>query len=399
MSRRTTHKNGAATLHVTPLCDHVTYVTAVLDECSDARRAAQDAYGKIAELLSQRQMEIVHERAFGTLEAHEAVRSGRAEALQAAGLSPETAITYLQGRPLWGRGLAGVSLMAVGAGGDEACKISTVQDDAGVPRGRTWSCCGATFVFLQGVHGHSDDPGADNTRCAQADRMFDAAASLLRNQQTDYRTVTRTWIYLSDILDWYGEFNKVRNAKYSHFGIMPTGDGGGNGDAILLPASTGIQGDAPNRAAATMDVLATILSPDSDVEIHQMTNLTQKDAFQYGSAFSRGAAIRLPMSTWISLSGTASIDEAGRTVHQGDFRRQMNSTLDRIEALIAQEGATLANLCDTTVFVKRPQDVETFREVAAERGLLDLAGVPVIADVCRDDLLFEMDGAAVVSKT
>ena len=143
MSCKTTHRNGAATLYVTPLCDYVVYVTAVLDECPDARQAALDAYGKITELLGERRMEIVHERAFGSLGAHAPVLSGRADALRGAGLSAETPMTYLQGHPLWGRGLAGVSLMAVGPGAAEACKVWTVEDDAGRPRGRAWRCCGA----------------------------------------------------------------------------------------------------------------------------------------------------------------------------------------------------------------------------------------------------------------
>jgi enamine deaminase RidA (YjgF/YER057c/UK114 family) len=172
-----------------------------------------------------------------------------------------------------------------------------------------------------------------------------------------------------------------------------------NGNPILLPASTGIEGDGLDAAAATMDLLATVLEPDSDIEIHQMTNEKQKDAFRYGSAFSRGAAIRMPRATWISISGTASIDEAGVTVFPGDFRAQMNKTLDAIEALIAQEGATLEHICDATIFIKRPQDVEAYHEVMAERGLADIAGVPMVADVCREDLLFEMDGAAVVPKS
>jgi len=382
-------------LYVTPLCEGVVYATAVLDESSDVRRAALDAYGKLAEILSADGLEVVHERVFGSLSAHGPALQARAEALGERGIPAETAVTYLQGRPLWGEGAAGVSLMAVRP--EQPGDVWTVRDEAGAARGRAWKRAGATFLFLQNVHGRRDEPGADNTRCAQAGRMFDQADRLLRGQHTDYRTVTRTWIYLSKILDWYNDFNKVRNAKYDGFGLMPRASGGG-GNSILLPASTGIEGEAPNHAAATMDILATITGPESPVEIHQMTNVKQKDAFRYGSAFSRGAAIRLPGATWISISGTASIDEEGATVHEGDFRRQAHATLDTIEALIAQEGATLSDICDATVFVKRAEDVEAYREAAADRGLEDLPAVPVIADVCRDDLLFEMDGAAVVTK-
>ncbi len=127
-----------------------------------------------------------------------------------------------------------------------------------------------------------------------------------------------------------------------------------------------------------------------------MTNPRQKDAFAYGSAFSRGAAVRMPGATWISFSGTAAIDEAGVSCHPGDFRAQMHMTLDVVEALIAQEGATLADICNATLFLKHAGSAAECRRVLRERGLEGLPGVPVVADVCRDDLLFEMDGTAAV---
>jgi len=393
---KTTSRNGTACLHVTALDDDLAYITAVPAAHDDPQQAAAAVYGKVAEFLADLRMEIVHERVFGSLVSHERVLAGRRIALLAGGVSAETPASYLQGRPFWGEGLAGVNLMAVGATSPKA--VWTIADKSGVPSGRAWRRHGATFLFLQSMHGRVEGNGADNSRDAQADRMFLRADELLRSQKTSYQNVTRTWIYLSKILDWYNDFNSVRSRRYAALGLMPEPEEAG-GNHLLLPASTGIEGYGPAGAAAAMDVLATVLEPDSPIEIHQMTNRKQKDAFRYGSAFSRGAAIRMPQATWISISGTAAIDEDGVSLLPGDFRGQMNQTLDTIEALIAQEGATLADLCDVSLFVKRPEDAAACGEVLAERGLQDLPGVPVIADVCRDDLLFEADGAAVVAKT
>ncbi len=168
--------------------------------------------------------------------------------------------------------------------------------------------------------------------------MFDLAERALRRLGTDYHSVARTWLYVSDILSWYGDLNKSRSACYRRFGLMPEHANG----RILLPASTGIEGDTPSGAAVTMDLLAVELEPGSSIEVHQMTNPRQKDAFAYGSAFSRGAAVSAPGGTWISFSGTAAIDEAGVSCHPGDFRAQMHMTLDVVEALIGQEGASLS---------------------------------------------------------
>jgi len=80
------------------------------------------------------------------------------------------------------------------------------------------------------------------------------AARLLEAQGASYRDVARTWFYLSDILDWYPEFNRARTAIYGQFGILP---GQSNG-RLRLPASTGIRGEAPTGAACALDLLAVV---------------------------------------------------------------------------------------------------------------------------------------------
>jgi len=69
-----------------------------------------------------------------------------------------------------------------------------------------------------------------------------------------------------------------------------------------------------------------------------------------------------------------------------------------MDSLLRQEGAGLADICAATVFVKRPEYAEVFCEMAAERGLEDFPAVCVVADVCREELLFEIDAAAAVKK-
>src|ERR1700748_3473755 len=63
------------------------------------------------------------------------------------------------------------------------------------------------------------------------------------------------------------------------------------------------------------------------------------EAYDYGSAFSRGMRIDLNGLTILLISGTASIDDAGRTVHTADLRKQVRRTFDNITKLLASEGA------------------------------------------------------------
>ena len=100
--------------------------------------------------------------------------------------------------------------------------------------------------------------------------------------------------------------------------------------------------------------------------------------------------------TRVLVSGTAAIDEKGVSLLRDDVRGQIHKTLDVVEALIGQEGASLADICDATVFLKCREDAETYWRVAEERGLSKMPAVCVAADVCRAELLFEMDAVAVV---
>jgi len=224
--------------------------------------------------------------------------------------------------------------------------------------------------------------------------MFDRAERILRQNGASYKDVARTWLYLSEILDWYPDFNKARSEKYGEFGIMP-----GPGDSrLLLPASTGIGADTPSGAAASMDLLAIIENHGFGSSVRKLTNRKQLDAFRYGAAFSRAAVIEEDDVSLIQVSGTAAIDEHGVSLYPGDIRSQINSTLDKIESLLAQEGADLSDICTATVFVKSPEYASLFWKMISDRGLEAFPAVCVVADVCREELLFEIDAEAVVSK-
>ena len=143
-----------------------------------------------------------------------------------------------------------------------------------------------------------------------------------------------------------------------------------------------------------MDLVAIRNTSGIPVKIIQMTNARQKDAFRYGKAFSRGAWIQSPGSNLFHISGTAAIDEEGQSLFIDDPAAQIHRTLDNIEALMEPSGIGMDQICSGTVFIKRPQDVEIYLKIAQERNLNILPIVSVIADVCRPELLFEMDAIA-----
>lgn len=124
------------------------------------------------------------------------------------------------------------------------------------------------------------------------------------------------------------------------------------------------------------------------------------EAYDYGSAFSRGMRIDLKGLTILLISGTASIDERGNTVHVGDLRAQLRRTFDNITALLASEGATWHDIVRTTCYLRDiERDYKEFNEERAafykEQGLDPLpASTGIQAILCRPDLLIEIEAIA-----
>jgi enamine deaminase RidA (YjgF/YER057c/UK114 family) len=273
-------------------------------------------------------------------------------------------------------------------------RIRTILDN-GIPKGRAWNLDGSTFFVFQSLDG--GDPGQPD-RKSQSESMFRQAERLLQTEGASYRDVVRTWIYISDILDWYGDFNSVRNRCYSEYGFLGNGESRTEVEQIYLPASTGIEGRNPSSLPAVMDVFAVHRSSGSSVRIRPVYGVKQRSPFRYGSAFSRAVVVEEPGSKLILVSGTASIDEQGKSVFIGDPGAQIRQTLGVVSALTASEGATFQNLCEATVFLKRRRDFAVYREIAEQAGISNAPSVNVVADVCRDELLFELDAAFVLEK-
>jgi 2-iminobutanoate/2-iminopropanoate deaminase len=124
------------------------------------------------------------------------------------------------------------------------------------------------------------------------------------------------------------------------------------------------------------------------------------EAYDYGSAFSRGMRIDLKGLTILLISGTASIDEKGNTVHVGDLRAQLRRTFENITALLASEGATWHDIVRTTCYLRDiERDYQAFNEERAafyrEQGLNPLpASTGIQAILCRPDLLVEIEAIA-----
>ncbi|HUB29717.1 MAG TPA: Rid family hydrolase [Terracidiphilus sp.] len=149
------------------------------------------------------------------------------------------------------------------------------------------------------------------------------------------------------------------------------------------------------------EVLETIAH--APIKKRAVTNhgvLNEAYAYAKPSSFSRGMRIDLNGLTILLISGTASIDENGKSVHIGDFRAQMRRTLANISGLLESEGCTWHDIVRTTCYLRDiDRDYEAFNEERtaffAEQKLDPLpASTGIQAKLCRPELLVEIEAIA-----
>src|SRR6185369_910080 len=158
----------------------------------------------------------------------------------------------------------------------------------------------------------------------------------------------------------------------------------------------------------TVQELLTAVNTNAPIEKRAITNLNVlNEAYDYErpSSFSRGMRIELGEFVVLLISGTASIDEAGISVHIGDFRKQMRRTLQNITALLAAEGCTWKDIVRTSCYLRDiDRDYAEFNEERTaffkEQGLDPLpASTGIQAKLCRPELLVEIEAIAMFKKT
>jgi len=126
------------------------------------------------------------------------------------------------------------------------------------------------------------------------------------------------------------------------------------------------------------------------------------EAYDYSrpSSFSRGMRIDLNGLAILLISGTASIDEHGQSIHIGDFRAQSRRVFANITGLLESEGAGWKDVVRTTCYLREMErDYAAFNEertafFAAQRLDPLPASTAIQAILCRPELLLEIEAIA-----
>jgi enamine deaminase RidA (YjgF/YER057c/UK114 family) len=226
---------------------------------------------------------------------------------------------------------------------------------------------------------------ADKTlsRAEQTRHTLEDLQTILASAGFDLADTVRTWFFLENILSWYDEFNQARTKIYSGVEFR-TGS---------LPASTGV--GAKNPAGTALALAAWTFRPlESNARASEVASPLQCPAPAYASSFSRAMEIHSDGGRRLFISGTASIAPGGNTMCVGDVRKQIELTMDVVEAMLRSRGFTFADLARATAYFRHATDAGVFAEWLTANQLTEMPVVSARCDVCRDDLLFELEAEA-----
>jgi enamine deaminase RidA (YjgF/YER057c/UK114 family) len=243
--------------------------------------------------------------------------------------------------------------------------------------GRTIQLGSQTALHSANLYGRGQDT------YAQALEMFRVAERLLASCGMDTRDIVRTWIQLRDIDRDYDALNRARRAFFAERGIDPR------------PASTGVQGGPfPDEHAVALRIEA--LHGPEPRQIAVMSTPLLNEAWSYGADFSRGLRVVEANKITLHISGTASVDEAGRSAHGGHFVEQADRMLANIASLLAQHGASPAQIVSAVTYMKHPGDAPALRAQLRAHGFEGFPHAVVHAPLCRPELLCETEAMAIL---
>lgn len=363
------------------------HLTATLDRPAAAEAAAEEIFVRVAAALVEHRIQPIQEKLYGLVRVKDAVLRRRDAVYRQRGLDRTMPVTWIEGTPLQGGEFTGVQVWGVASASGEPC-VHTVENPV-TGRARLWTGAGFRMLHLPAVSGRRPGGRLPATRVEQAQQMFANLGAGLAAHGMKYPQVVRTWIYLARLLEWYGDMNRVRTAHYRQHGLGVEG-------GAAFPASTGIMGRSDDEDCI-MDVLALENTGPGGVTATPIDrSAKQESSFRYGSSFSRGMALEIEGRRTVHVSGTASINSAGLSTHLGDAEHQCVETLLSIAAILAEQGGGLDDITSATLFCKNQAAWEAWERTVRLLQLPSFPQVCVLADVCRDDLLVEMEAVAVI---
>ena len=284
-------------------------------------------------------------------------------------------ITYIENSQIENHKISGIYVHAI-----TGVSVETISLN-GITIGRKFTDNNARYCILGNIH-------SKNIKVSPKDQTLETLTNLengLKLAEMNMTDLFRTWFFNNKILDWYDDFNETRTPFYNERSIF---DG-------LLPASTGIGGNNPTGSSLIASGMA--MQPINEkITLKEILSPLQCSANDYGSSFSRAVEVSFPDHRRLFISGTASIDPIGKTIHIGNIKDQVSQTLDIVGAILKSRGMAYSDVTRAYAYYKPNVEVDT--KLLEKYGLPLQRVIIVHNDICRDDLLFEIELDAIYNK-
>ena len=283
-------------------------------------------------------------------------------------------LTLLHGDACSGSTVTGTQFIAL-----SGAELHPIMDGDRVA-GNWYETENARYCLLGNLH--ADDLSA--SREEQALAVFEKMESLLKQADMEFTDIARTWLYLNDLLDWYDELNVVRTKFFHERGTFDK----------MVPASTGI--GAGTAAGEEMVAALLAVKPKNDkVKVFAVPSPLQCPALDYKSSFARAVEIDQPGSRLLTISGTASIEPGGETVHLDDTEKQIKLTMEVVHGILKSRNMDWGDTARAIAYFKDASEVHLLEAYCKANKLPEMPIAISHADVCRHDLLFEIELDAV----
>jgi enamine deaminase RidA (YjgF/YER057c/UK114 family) len=257
------------------------------------------------------------------------------------------------------------------------------------PAGLQRTDSGNTTTITRGILSHHFTTNladtTSDTSHEQTQLLFDQYNAWLGSHGMNLAdNVMRTWLFVRDIDVNYAGMVAARKTMFAANGLTPQ---------THFISSSGIESDPGTAARVVMDAYAIQGIHGEQVRFcHAPEHLSPTHV--YGVTFERGTAVAYRDRQHVLISGTASIDKLGHIVHEGNVEKQLDRTLENIDALLRSVDARLSDMAYYLVYLRDPSDAPLIRRRMIER-LGNAPMVFVTAKVCRPGWLVEIEGQAI----
>ena len=313
----------------------------------------------------------------------------------------QPATTYVRQKPCEDRSIAMELYAAAPRKADDSAFSITYSDD----KMTRLQYDGFQWLYLGDILPDEPPVGA----YARSASMFARMNDWLNRHGFQPEQLVRTWLYQGLLVlpegdtQRYKELNRARTDFFAGRDFLAATLPGDYQGPTVYPASTGIGTDDVDLVAGAV----AFATSRRDVITVPLENPNQTSAFDYGAVYSpqspkfaRAMGMLLGGSLKIFVSGTAGITDSESRFEE-DPVGQTELTLDNIASLISGENLQkhgidgfspkLDDLALARVYVKRTGDYEVIRNVC-ERRCPNTPILYTIADVCRPELLVEIEG-------